>query len=271
MRRTLDGLEEVTSSLQASIGTVVALRRKAHGSAIGATRLRLSIVGSGRVPGQAHQHRAIGAVVVLVLVLQLLGNGIVHLLVVLEAGHEGRLRGRLDAEQLGVVLVGSPARGSNNAEAGTEQHTLGIAALGGALLAGTAGIATAGGLAECLLRSGEAGGARGTQGAGEGAGGGCHCDGRLCVLLAGERERWRERSRPKNRSWGCSLRASSQRKDGRGRGNDDEATLGVSTNEQRVDLKSSRGKKSNPETGWVTFKGALNGRGRAMLHRTWLS
>lgn len=78
----LDGLEEVPCVLEAGVGPVVRLGREPHGRAVAAPRARGGVVGARGVPRQAQQHRTIGTVVVLVLLPQLLGDGVVHLLVV---------------------------------------------------------------------------------------------------------------------------------------------------------------------------------------------
>lgn len=53
---TLYRLEEVASMLQTSIGTVVRLRSKPHGSAIAASGTGLLIVGTACVPGEANKN-----------------------------------------------------------------------------------------------------------------------------------------------------------------------------------------------------------------------
>jgi hypothetical protein len=103
--RTLDRLEEVSRSLQARIGAVTCLRVEAHGCTIASTRTRLLIVRSTGVPSEAQEHRAVAAVVVIVLLFQAACNLLVHLLVVLPRGleHLGGLRRRDGTALLGVV------------------------------------------------------------------------------------------------------------------------------------------------------------------------
>ena len=115
--RTLDGLEEVSSCFEASVGSVIAFRGKAHGGTIGAAGLGVFIVAAGlsanlalqkrrrkqyyarstAVPGQANNHRTIAPIIIIFLLLQSFGNGIVHFLIGIFVGREcstGCARGR---------------------------------------------------------------------------------------------------------------------------------------------------------------------------------
>ena len=79
----LHRLQKVTSSFQARVGTMITFGREAHRSAVGAAGLGQLVVGARRVPAETHEHGAVGAVVVVVVVHQPLRDGVVHLLIVL--------------------------------------------------------------------------------------------------------------------------------------------------------------------------------------------
>jgi len=129
---------------------VVALRGETHGGAVGATSAGRDIEGARGVPCQTEQDRAVGAVVVVVLVDQTFGDGIVNLLVVLLLGSEDgvALHGIAlsDSRVIGIVAT---ATEQDSGESTVEQ-TVAAAGLGsslGDLGLGTLGrVAAAGGL-----------------------------------------------------------------------------------------------------------------------------
>jgi hypothetical protein len=51
----VDGLEEVTSKLQTSIGAVVRLGSESHGSSVATTSASLLVVGTASVPCQSNK------------------------------------------------------------------------------------------------------------------------------------------------------------------------------------------------------------------------
>ena len=99
---TFDGFEEVAGCFQAGVGAVIAFGGEAHGGAVGAAGVGLLVVAevagwlwilggkggtrdlrSAAMPCQSDNHRTVAAVIVIIFLLQQLGNLIVHFLVVL--------------------------------------------------------------------------------------------------------------------------------------------------------------------------------------------
>lgn len=89
---TLDRLEEVTSSNQTGVGTVVALGSESHGSTVTATSLGLLVVGTAAVPCKADQDGAVAAIIIVG--VEALGDVVVDLLVIGLGGDKGLGRGR---------------------------------------------------------------------------------------------------------------------------------------------------------------------------------
>lgn len=89
---TLDRLEEVTSSNQTSVGTVVALGSESHGSTVTATSLGLLVVGTAAVPCKTDQDGAVAAIIIIG--VETLGDVVVDLLVIGLGGNKGLGGGR---------------------------------------------------------------------------------------------------------------------------------------------------------------------------------
>lgn len=123
----LDGLEEVAGGLQTGVGAMVALGSEAHGGAVGTAGAGQLVVGAGGVPCETKQDRAVAAVIVVVVLLEQLGDVVVGLLVVLEAGDEGRPGLALEAEQLRLVGVGRVGGSTDKQDTSTDEHASGVA------------------------------------------------------------------------------------------------------------------------------------------------
>lgn len=95
--------------LQASVRAVVTLGGESHGSTVATTSAGLLVEGTTGVPGETQEDGAVAAIVVLVVLLEKLGDLVVHLLVVLLGGIEDLGRGNA---ALGVeVVTGSTCDG----------------------------------------------------------------------------------------------------------------------------------------------------------------
>src|SRR3954453_12901269 len=81
---TLNWLQEVSGGLQSSVRSVISLRLESHGGSIAASSLGLDIISSRRMPRQSHEDRSVRPIIIIILLLQPLGNLIIHLLVILE-------------------------------------------------------------------------------------------------------------------------------------------------------------------------------------------
>lgn len=167
----LHGLEEVASSDQTGVGAVVALRRETHGGTVGAAGAGLLVVGAGGVPAETEEDGAVGAVIVVILVNELLGDEVVDLLVVLLAGREGgrallALGGAALLEGLSVAAESVVAETSEG-DGGETTDQSGVAATRG--LGSLAGVATASLALEGLAGDGDAAGG-GPDGGGHGSG-----------------------------------------------------------------------------------------------------
>lgn len=115
----LDGLEEVAGVLQAGVGAVVRLGREPHRGAVAAAGARGGVVRPRRVPREAQQHGTVRPVVVVILLPQLLGDGVVDLLVIFCGGLEQP--GRLACAALGQVEL--PALRGVEVEAARESRS----------------------------------------------------------------------------------------------------------------------------------------------------
>jgi len=102
----LDGLHEVSGSLQTSIGTVVTFWGKSHGSTIATTSSGCCIVGSACVPGQSHQDWTVASIIIVIFLLECLGNLVVNLLVIFGLGTEDTLSLTGRAREEGAVALG---------------------------------------------------------------------------------------------------------------------------------------------------------------------
>ncbi|KAI3477905.1 hypothetical protein L1887_60212 [Cichorium endivia] len=78
----VDLLHKVARDAQTGVGAVVGLGGEAHGGTVGAASVAVLVVRARCVPCEAHEHGAERAVVVVRVGLELLGDGVVHRLVV---------------------------------------------------------------------------------------------------------------------------------------------------------------------------------------------
>ena len=78
----LDRFQEVAGGFQAGVGAVVAFGGEAHRGAVGAAGVGGGVVGAAAVPGEADDDRAVGAIVVVVLLFKALRDCVVDGLVV---------------------------------------------------------------------------------------------------------------------------------------------------------------------------------------------
>lgn len=99
--RTFDWVEEVTSGFQTGVGAVVAFGGETHGGAVGTAGVGESVVAgrwisccgrleveiwhlrSTAMPRQPQKHWAVAAIIIIVLLLEQLGDKIIHLLIVI--------------------------------------------------------------------------------------------------------------------------------------------------------------------------------------------
>ena len=145
---TLDGLEEVTGNVEAGVGAVGGLGREPHGSTVAATGLRLGVIGAAGVPGKAEEDGSIAAILVLVVLLDELGDGVVHLLVVLLGVLGVQDRGRAGLVEEVVARATDSSRAAEPEERG---RAAGLGGLGG--------VEAAAALAEGLAGRGDEGAA----------------------------------------------------------------------------------------------------------------
>jgi len=67
--RTLNGLQEVSSSLQSSIGSVTRLGMEPHRGSIASSSTSFLVIGSARMPRQSHQNWSIRSIIIVILLL----------------------------------------------------------------------------------------------------------------------------------------------------------------------------------------------------------
>lgn len=170
---TLYGLEEVTSGVQSGVGTMIAFGGESHRGSIAATSAGLDIIGPRRVPPESEEHRPVASIIVVVVLDQARGNGVVYGLVIGLLGDEDAFAAG-DLVGVGALVLAEAVVGACTGEEGDDAADQSRVAAG----LGLAGVgeATAGLLAEGGLRD-EGGGPlqRRRNGAAQ-----CACEGSCC-------------------------------------------------------------------------------------------
>ena len=115
----LDGLEQRARDREAGVGAVRGLGVEAHGGAVAASAVGLGVVRAGAVPREAHEHRAVGPVVV-ALRVENVDDGLADGVVVVGLGCRGGNRGDAAEEVVEeAVFLGVPeARAAGDDEEG---------------------------------------------------------------------------------------------------------------------------------------------------------